>query len=70
MHDCKLYFFVSLANFQISRFGGFGVWGRLLSVLFTKFDNPKKGLKTLTFEVLKYDMLITFRTFYRTFSSV
>ena len=37
-----------------------------LSLLFTKFDNSNKGLKTLTFEVLKYDMLITFRTFYRT----
>ena len=59
-----------LYNFKISRFGGFGGWGRLLSLLFTKFDNPRKGLKTLTFEVLKYGMLITFRTFYRMFQSV
>ena len=69
MHDCNLYFFAGLANFKISRFGGFGGWGRLLSLLFRKFHKPKKGLKTLTFEVLKNDLLITFRTFYRMLSS-
>ena len=67
MHDCNLYFFAGLANFKISRFGG---WGRILSLLFTKFDNPKKDFKTLTFKVLKYDILITLRTFYRMISSV
>ena len=50
MHDCNLYFFAGLANFKISRFGGFGSWDR---ILFTKFDNPKQGLKRLTFEVLR-----------------
>ena len=68
MHDCNFYFFAGLANFNILRFGGFEGWGPLLALLFTKFDNSKKGLKT--FEVLKYDMSITFRTFYRMFSSV
>ena len=70
MHYCNLYFSAGFAKFKISRFGGFRGWGRLHSLLFTKFVNPRKGLKTLTFEVLKYDMLITFRTFYRMFSSV
>ena len=67
--ECTIVTCIFSPAWLISRLGGFEGWSRFLPLLFTKFDNPKKGFKTLTFEVLKYDMLVTFRTFYRMFSS-